>query len=74
MVGAPDTVSNKRTEISKHLHPGYPHISGNAGPMLRQDVRHAFELFGRDSSATGDHASTLRVSDELSTGCTGAPG
>jgi alkanesulfonate monooxygenase SsuD/methylene tetrahydromethanopterin reductase-like flavin-dependent oxidoreductase (luciferase family) len=48
IVGSPDTVIKKLTEIIEHLNPGYLHIYGNEGPMPHKDVMRSIELFGRE--------------------------
>jgi len=48
IVGTPDTVIKKLTEIIEHLNPGYLHIYGNEGPMPHKDVMRSIELFGRE--------------------------
>jgi len=49
IVGTPDTVIKKLTEIIEPLNPGSPHIYGNEGPMPHQDVRRSIALFGQRS-------------------------
>jgi hypothetical protein len=48
IVGTPDTVITKRTEIIEPLNPGYLNIYGNEGPIPHQDVRRSIALFGRE--------------------------
>jgi alkanesulfonate monooxygenase SsuD/methylene tetrahydromethanopterin reductase-like flavin-dependent oxidoreductase (luciferase family) len=48
IVGKPDTVIKKLTEIIERLNPGYLHIYGNEGPMAHKDVMRSIELFGRE--------------------------
>jgi alkanesulfonate monooxygenase SsuD/methylene tetrahydromethanopterin reductase-like flavin-dependent oxidoreductase (luciferase family) len=48
IVGTPDTVIKKLTEIIEPLNPGYLNIYGNEGPMPHQDVRRSIALFGRE--------------------------
>jgi len=48
IVGSPDTVIKKLTEIIEHLHPGYLHIYGNEGPVPHQEVMRSIALFGRE--------------------------
>ena len=48
IVGSPDTVIKKLTEIIEHLNPGYLHIYGNEGPMPHKGVMRSIELFGRE--------------------------
>jgi len=48
IVGTPDTVITKLTEIIEPLNPGSLHISGDEGPMPPQDVRRSIALFGRE--------------------------
>jgi alkanesulfonate monooxygenase SsuD/methylene tetrahydromethanopterin reductase-like flavin-dependent oxidoreductase (luciferase family) len=48
IVGNPETVIKKLTEIIQHLNPGYLHIYGNEGPMAHQDVKRSIELLGKE--------------------------
>ena len=48
IVGNPDTVIEKLTQIVEHLDPGYIHIYGNEGLMPHDDVMRSVELFGRE--------------------------
>ena len=48
IVGNPETVIKKLTEIIQHLHPGYLHIYGNEGPMAHPDVKRSIELLGKE--------------------------
>jgi alkanesulfonate monooxygenase SsuD/methylene tetrahydromethanopterin reductase-like flavin-dependent oxidoreductase (luciferase family) len=48
IVGSPDTVVQKLTEIIERLNPGYLHIYGNEGPMPHKDVMRSIELLGKE--------------------------
>ncbi len=48
IVGNPDTVIEKLTQIIEHLDPGYIHIYGNEGLMPHDDVMRSVELFGKE--------------------------
>ena len=48
IVGTPDTVIKKLTEIIEPLNPGDLNIYGNEGPMPHQDVRRSIALFSRE--------------------------
>ena len=48
IVGNPDTVVEKLTQIIEHLDPGYIHIYGNEGLMPHEDVMRSVELFGKE--------------------------
>jgi alkanesulfonate monooxygenase SsuD/methylene tetrahydromethanopterin reductase-like flavin-dependent oxidoreductase (luciferase family) len=48
IVGNPETVTKKLTEIIQRLNPGYLHIYGNEGPMADQDVKRSIELLGKE--------------------------
>ena len=48
IVGNPDTVTRKLTEIIEHLSPGYLHIYGNEGPLPHEDSMRSIELMGKE--------------------------
>ena len=48
IVGSPDTVTKKLTNIIEHLNPGYLHIYGNEGDMAHPDVMRSIELLGQE--------------------------
>ncbi len=48
IVGSPDTVIRKLTEITERLNPGYIHIYGNEGAMAHKDVMRSIELLGQE--------------------------
>ena len=48
IVGNPDTVIRKLTEVIERLSPGYLHIYGNEGAMAQGDVMRSIELLGRE--------------------------
>jgi alkanesulfonate monooxygenase SsuD/methylene tetrahydromethanopterin reductase-like flavin-dependent oxidoreductase (luciferase family) len=48
IVGNPETVIKKLTEIIQRLNPGYLHIYGNEGPMRHEDVKRSIELLGKE--------------------------
>jgi hypothetical protein len=48
IVGNPETVIKKLTEIIQRLNPGYLHIYGNEGLMAHQDVQRSIALLGRE--------------------------
>jgi alkanesulfonate monooxygenase SsuD/methylene tetrahydromethanopterin reductase-like flavin-dependent oxidoreductase (luciferase family) len=48
IVGNPDTVTRKLTEIVDRLSPGYIHIYGNEGAMAHKDVMRSIELLGQE--------------------------
>jgi alkanesulfonate monooxygenase SsuD/methylene tetrahydromethanopterin reductase-like flavin-dependent oxidoreductase (luciferase family) len=48
IVGNPETVIKKLTEIIQRLNPGYLHIYGNEGPMAHTDVMRSIELMGKE--------------------------
>ncbi len=45
VVGNPDTVTRKLTEIVEDLHPGYLIVYGNEGDMPHEKVMRSIELF-----------------------------
>ena len=48
IVGSPDTVIEKLTEVISRLNPGYLHIYGNEGDMPHEDVMRSIELLGKE--------------------------
>ena len=48
IVGTPDTVIEKLTQIMERLNPGYIHIYGNEGDMPHKDVMRSIELLGKE--------------------------
>ncbi len=48
VVGSPDTVIQKLTEVINRLNPGYLHAWGAEGDMAQQDVMRSIELMGRE--------------------------
>ncbi|MFQ6030935.1 MAG: LLM class flavin-dependent oxidoreductase, partial [Dehalococcoidia bacterium] len=48
IVGNPDTVTRKLTEIIERLSPGYIHIYGNEGAMAHKHVMRSIELLGKE--------------------------
>ena len=48
IVGSPDTVTRKLSNIIERLNPGYLHIYGNEGDMAHEDVMRSVELLGRE--------------------------
>ena len=48
IVGSPDTVTRKLSNIIERLNPGYLHIYGNEGNMDHADVMRSVELLGRE--------------------------
>ncbi len=48
VVGSPDTVIQKLTEVINRLNPGYLHAWGAEGDMTQQDVMRSIELMGRE--------------------------
>ena len=48
IVGNPDTVIGKLTEVIEHLNPGYLHVYGNEGDMPHKDVMRSIELLGKE--------------------------
>jgi alkanesulfonate monooxygenase SsuD/methylene tetrahydromethanopterin reductase-like flavin-dependent oxidoreductase (luciferase family) len=48
VVGSPDTVVKKLTEILDTVAPGYLICYGNEGDMPHEDVMHSIELIGRE--------------------------
>ena len=48
IVGSPDTVVSKLTEVISRLNPGYLHIYGNEGDMPHEDVMRSIELLGKE--------------------------
>ena len=48
IVGSPETVTRKLSEIISHLNPGYLHIYGNEGPMPHENVMRSIELLGKE--------------------------
>ena len=48
IVGTPDTVTRKLTEVIERLSPGYLHIYGNEGDMPHQDLMRSIELLGKE--------------------------
>ena len=48
IVGSPDTVTRKLSNIIERLNPGYLHIYGNEGDMDHADVMRSVELLGKE--------------------------
>ena len=48
IVGSPDTVTRKLSNIIERLNPGYLHIYGNEGNMNHADVMRSVELLGKE--------------------------
>ena len=48
IVGSPETVTRKLTEVIERLSPGYVHIYGNEGHMAHDDVMRSVELLGKE--------------------------
>ena len=48
IVGSPETVTRKLTEIIDGLNPGYIHLYGNEGAMEHKDVMRSIELLGHE--------------------------
>ena len=48
VVGNPDTVTRKLTEIVEDLHPGYLICYGNEGDMPHDKVMRSIELIGKE--------------------------
>ncbi len=48
IVGNPDTVTRKLTEVIERLSPGYLHIYGNEGAMDYKGVTRSIELLGKE--------------------------
>jgi alkanesulfonate monooxygenase SsuD/methylene tetrahydromethanopterin reductase-like flavin-dependent oxidoreductase (luciferase family) len=48
IVGNPETVTRKLTQVIEHLQPGYLHIYGNEGDMAHKDVMRSIELIGKE--------------------------
>ena len=48
IVGSPDTVTQKLTEVIERLSPGYIHIYGNEGAMKHEDVMRSIQLLGNE--------------------------
>ena len=48
IVGNPETVTRKLTEVIERLQPGYLHIYGNEGAMAHEDVMRSIELIGKE--------------------------
>ena len=48
IVGSPDTVTRKLSNIIERLNPGYLHIYGNEGDMNHADVMRSVELLGKE--------------------------
>ena len=48
IVGSPDTVIRKLTEMLDRLSPGYLHLYGNEGAMEHKDVMRSIELLGQE--------------------------
>ena len=48
IVGNPETVTRKLTEVIERLSPGYLHIYGNEGAMAHKDVMRSIELLGKE--------------------------
>ena len=48
IVGSPQTVTRRLTEIIEHLSPGYLHVYGNEGNMANADVMRSIELLGQE--------------------------
>ena len=48
VVGSPETVTRKLTEVVERLGPGYLHAYGNDGEMPHKDVMRSIELLGKE--------------------------
>ena len=48
IVGNPDTVTRKLTEVIEGLSPGYLHLYGNEGAMGHKDVMRSIQLLGQE--------------------------
>jgi alkanesulfonate monooxygenase SsuD/methylene tetrahydromethanopterin reductase-like flavin-dependent oxidoreductase (luciferase family) len=48
IVGSPETVTRKLSEMIDRLSPGYLHIYGNEGAMDHKDVMRSIELLGKE--------------------------
>ena len=48
IVGNPETVTRKLTEMIERLSPGYLHLYGNEGAMGHPDVMRSIELLGKE--------------------------
>jgi hypothetical protein len=48
IVGSPETVTRKLSEMIDRLSPGYLHIYGNEGAMDHNDVMRSIELLGKE--------------------------
>jgi alkanesulfonate monooxygenase SsuD/methylene tetrahydromethanopterin reductase-like flavin-dependent oxidoreductase (luciferase family) len=48
IVGNPDTVTRKLTQVIERLHPGYLHIYGNEGAMNSKAIMRSIELLGKE--------------------------
>ena len=48
IVGSPETVTRKFSEIIDRLSPGYIHIYGNEGAMKHEDTMRSIELLGKE--------------------------
>ena len=48
IVGTPETVIRKLTQVIERLHPGYLHIYGNEGAMNAKAVMRSIELLGKE--------------------------
>ena len=48
IVGNPETVTRKLSEVIERLSPGYLHIYGNEGAMAHSDVMRSIDLLGKE--------------------------
>ena len=48
IVGKPETVIRKLTQVIERLYPGYLHIYGNEGAMNAKAVMRSIELLGKE--------------------------
>ena len=48
IVGNPETVTRKLTDVIERLSPGYLHIYGNEGAMDNSDVMRSIQLLGEE--------------------------
>jgi alkanesulfonate monooxygenase SsuD/methylene tetrahydromethanopterin reductase-like flavin-dependent oxidoreductase (luciferase family) len=48
IVGSPETVTKKLTQVIERLSPGYLHIYGNEGAMAHKHVMRSIELLGKE--------------------------
>jgi alkanesulfonate monooxygenase SsuD/methylene tetrahydromethanopterin reductase-like flavin-dependent oxidoreductase (luciferase family) len=48
VVGNPETVTRKLTQLLERLHPGYLLVYGNEGDMAHKDVMRSIELLGQE--------------------------